>query len=130
MVPVSPDGLEVPSWFDPIEEDPIIRRLLSLPVPVPGELVRRAQRGAHRGIAFSDAQRAIVETFGRSGEARADVAALLESGRKLAPELAQRAVRSGRDPLSGLLVWGAYDRGLRTATRGWRSTRCPPRRSS
>jgi len=112
VVPVSPDGLEVPSWFDPIEEDPIIRRLLSLPVPVPGELVRRAQRGAHRGIAFSDAQRAIVETFGRSGEARADVAALLESGRKLAPELLNAPFDLVGIRCPVLLVWGAYDRGL------------------
>ena len=43
VVPVAPDGLELPSWFDPIEEDPMVRRLLSIPVPVPGELVRRAQ---------------------------------------------------------------------------------------
>src|SRR5829696_7435454 len=48
VVPVAPDGLELPAWFDPIEEDPMVRRLLSIPVPVPGELVRRAQAGAYR----------------------------------------------------------------------------------
>ena len=102
----------MPCWFDPIEEDPIIRRLLSLPVPVPGELVRRAQRGAHRCIAFSDAQRAIVETFGRSGETRADVAALLESGRELAPELLNAPFDLVGIRCPVLLVWGAYDRDL------------------
>src|SRR4051812_5043006 len=88
VVPVAPDGLELPSWFDPIEEDPIVRRLLSIPVPVPGVLVRRARAGAYRSLAFthpSETQRAIVDAFSQNGETRADVAALLESGRKLAP---------------------------------------------
>lgn len=112
VVPVAPDGLEVPSWFDPIEEDPIIRRLLSLPVPVPGELVRRAQGGAHRGLAFSDAQQAVVDAFGRAGETRADVAALLQSGRKLAPELLNAPFDLVGIRCPVLLVWGAYDRML------------------
>lgn len=112
VVPVAPDGLEVPSWFDPIEEDPIIRRLLSLPVPVPGELVRRARGGAHRGLAFSDAQRAVVEAFGTDGETRADVAALLQSGRKLAPELLNAPFDLVGIRCPVLLVWGAYDRML------------------
>src|SRR4051812_1508796 len=86
--PGAPDGLELPSWFDPIEEDPIVRRLLSIPVPVPGVLVRRARSSAYRQFAFqhpSETQRAIVDAFSQNGETRADVAALLESGRKLAP---------------------------------------------
>ncbi|MBE2317260.1 alpha/beta fold hydrolase [Solirubrobacter sp. CPCC 204708] len=112
VVPVSPDGLEVPSWFDPIEEDPIVRRLLSLPVPVPGEIVRRAHKGAHRPLAFSDAQRAVVDAFGRSGDTRADVAALLESGRELAPELLNAPFDLVGIRCPVLLVWGAYDRML------------------
>jgi pimeloyl-ACP methyl ester carboxylesterase len=112
VVPVAPDGLEVPSWFDPIEEDPIVRRLLSLPVPVPGELVRRAQGGAHRGLAFSDAQRAVVDAFGRDGGTRADVAALLQSGRELAPELLNAPFDLVGIRCPVLLVWGTYDRML------------------
>jgi pimeloyl-ACP methyl ester carboxylesterase len=112
VVPVAPDGLEVPSWFDPIEEDPIVRRLLSLPVPVPGELVRRAQRTAHRGLAFSDAQRAVVDAFGRDGSTRADVAALLQSGRELAPELLNAPFDLVGIRCPVLLVWGTYDRML------------------
>jgi pimeloyl-ACP methyl ester carboxylesterase len=112
VVPVAPDGLEVPSWFDPIEEDPIVRRLLSLPVPVPGELVRRAKGGAHRGLAFSDAQRAVVDAFGRDTETRADVAALLQSGRELAPELLNAPFDLVGIRCPVVLVWGAYDRML------------------
>ena len=102
VVPVAPDGLELPSWFDPIEEDPMVRRLLSIPVAVPGEIVRRGQAAAYRKFALShptETQKAVVEAFSRDGETRADVAALLESGRALAPELSSRAVRPDRHPL-------------------------------
>jgi pimeloyl-ACP methyl ester carboxylesterase len=111
VVPVAPDGLELPSWFDPIEEDPIVRRLLSMPVPVPGELVRRASRR----LAFSspsESQRAIVDAYGRDGETRADVAALLQSGRELAPELQNAPFDLVGIRCPVLLVWGESDRAL------------------
>src|SRR5215218_6586432 len=115
VVPVAPDGLEMPSWFDPIEEDPLVRRLLSMPIAVPGELVRRAQTRAHRKLGFShpsESQRAIVEALSQDGETRADVAALLESGRKLAPELANAPFDLVGIRCPVLLVWGAHDRML------------------
>jgi pimeloyl-ACP methyl ester carboxylesterase len=112
VVPVAPDGLELPSWFDPIEEDPIVRKLLSMPVPVPGELIRRGKKGAHRRLAYSDAQRAVVDAFGRDGETRLDIAALLESGRQLAPELSNAPFDLVGIRCPVLLVWGAYDRML------------------
>jgi pimeloyl-ACP methyl ester carboxylesterase len=115
VVPVAPDGLELPAWFDPVEEDPLVRRLLSLPIAVPGELVRRGQAGAHRKLAFShpsETQKAVVDAFSRDSETRADVAALLESGRKLAPELANAPFDLVGIRCPVLLVWGAYDRQL------------------
>jgi pimeloyl-ACP methyl ester carboxylesterase len=113
VMPVAPDGLELPSWFDPIEEDPLVRRLLSMPIAVPGELVRRGARNAHRRLAFShpsEAQRALVDALGRDSETRADVAALLESGRELAPELATAPFDLVGNRCPVLLVWGAFDR--------------------
>src|SRR3954447_13438261 len=115
VVPVSPDGLELPSWFDPIEEDPIVRKLLSIPVPVPGVLVRRARSSAYRQLSYqhpSDTQRAVVDAFSRDGETRADLAMLLGSGRRLAPELSNAPfdLVGIRCPI--LLVWGAHDRTL------------------
>ena len=115
VVTVAPDGLEMPSWFDPIEEDPIVRRLLSIPVPVPGVLVRRAKSSAYRQLAFlppSSTQRAVVDAFGRDGETRADLAALLESGRGLAPELSTAPFDLVGIRCPVLLVWGAHDRML------------------
>lgn len=115
VVPVAPDGFELPSWFDPIEEDPIVRRLLSIPVPVPGVLVRRAKSSAYRQLSFQhprETQRAIVDAFSRDGETRADVAALLESGRGLAPELSNAPFDLIGIRCPVLLVWGAHDRML------------------
>jgi pimeloyl-ACP methyl ester carboxylesterase len=115
VVPVAPDGLELPSWFDPIEEDPIVRRLLSIPVAVPGELVRRGQARAYRQLAFGhprETQRAVVDAFSRDSETRADVAALLESGRALAPELSAAPFDLVGIRCPVLLVWGAHDRML------------------
>jgi pimeloyl-ACP methyl ester carboxylesterase len=40
VVPVAPTGLEMPGWFDAAERDPVIRRLLDMPIPVPRALVR------------------------------------------------------------------------------------------
>ena len=113
VVTVAPDGLEMPSWFDPIEEDPIVRKLLAIPVPVPGVLVRRAKSSAYRQLAYlpaSSTQRAVVDAFGRDGETRADLAALLESGRGLAPELSTAPFDLIGIRCPVLMVWGARDR--------------------
>ena len=115
VVPVSPDGLELPSWFDPIEEDPIVRKLLSIPVPVPGVLVRRARSSAYRQLSYqhpSDTQRAVVDAFSRDGETRADLAMLLGSGRRLAPELSNAPFDLIGIRCPVLLVWGRHDRML------------------
>ena len=134
VVPVAPDGLELPSWFDPIEEDPIVRRLLSIPVPVPGILVRRARSSAYRHFSYpdpSDTQRAVVDAFSRDGETRADLAALLGNGRELAPELSHAPVRPDRHPLPRPARLGrARPRCCRTATPGSRWARCRRPRSS
>jgi pimeloyl-ACP methyl ester carboxylesterase len=113
VVPVAPDGLELPSWFDPIEEDPIVRRLLSIPVPVPGVLVRRARSSAYRHFSFQDpaeTQKAVVDAFSRDGETRADLAALLGNGRGLAPELSHAPFDLVGIRCPVLLVWGVHDR--------------------
>ncbi|HEX6022242.1 MAG TPA: alpha/beta fold hydrolase [Solirubrobacter sp.] len=115
VVPVAPDGLEMPSWFDPIEEDPMVRRLLSIPVPVPGELVRRGQANAYRQLALTqpdETQKAVVDAFSRDSETRADVAALLESGRALTPELSTAPFDLVGIRCPVVLVWGVHDRAL------------------
>jgi pimeloyl-ACP methyl ester carboxylesterase len=103
VVPVAPDGLEMPSWFDAIEQDPIVRKLLAAPLPVPLALLRG--RGLDRAHP-REAQRAVVDTL--AGDS-VDVAELLESGRRLAPELATAPFDLIGIRCPVLLVWGEYD---------------------
>ena len=49
VVPVSPAGLERPGWFAGVERDPIVRRLLDMPMPVPSALVRSLVGADGRG---------------------------------------------------------------------------------
>jgi len=105
VVPVAPAGMELPGWFDAIERDPIVRKLLSLPLPVPGALVRGALADANP----RDAQRAAATAFGFNDPA---VAGLLRSGRRLLPELSTAPFDLGGIECPVLLVWGTRDREL------------------
>jgi pimeloyl-ACP methyl ester carboxylesterase len=113
VMPVAPDGLGLPGWFDLIERDPIVRKLLAIPIPVPGALVRGAAGGAYRQLSFSHprvTQRAVVDAFSTRQQTRADVAELLESGRRLLPELSAAPFDLAEIDCPVLLVWGALDR--------------------
>jgi pimeloyl-ACP methyl ester carboxylesterase len=113
LVPVAPAGLETPGWFDLIERDPIIRRLLDIPMPVPGALIRSLVGVAYGQLAFADpraAQREVGEAFAGHHGARASAAALLESGRRLLPELAVAPFDLAAIDCPVLLVWGTRDR--------------------
>jgi pimeloyl-ACP methyl ester carboxylesterase len=106
---MAPDGLEAPAWFDAIEEDPIVRKLLSLPLPVPNALVRAAERAAFDRLALRDAaesQRAAVDALGKDAETRA----LMASGRGLLPELSAAPFDLVGIRCPVLLVWGDHDR--------------------
>jgi pimeloyl-ACP methyl ester carboxylesterase len=106
VVPVAPAGLELPGWFDAIERDPIVRKLLSMPIAVPGALVRGALEQLHP----RDAQRAVVDAFGSQDHTRAAVAGLLRSGRSLLPELSTAPFDLGGIDCPVMLVWGTRDR--------------------
>ena len=111
VVPMAPDGLETPAWFDAIEEDPIVRKLLSTPLPVPNALVRSAERGAFDRLALRDAsasQRAVVDALAKDAETRA----LMASGRGLLPELSAAPFDLVGIRCPVLLVWGDHDRML------------------
>jgi pimeloyl-ACP methyl ester carboxylesterase len=98
VVPVAPAGLEMPGWFDAVERDPIIRRLLDIPIPVPGALIRSLVGTADRRLAASNpraAQRLLVDAF---------------AGRRLLPELATAPFDLAAVACPVLLVWGTRDR--------------------
>ncbi|MGH2949814.1 MAG: alpha/beta fold hydrolase, partial [Solirubrobacteraceae bacterium] len=114
VIPVAPAGLQTPGWFDLVERDPIVRRLLDIPMPVPGALVRAlVTSGAYRQLAFSHpsaGQREVVDAFAAHHDSRRRVAALLESGRHLLPELAAAPFDLAAVGCPVLLVWGSRDR--------------------
>jgi pimeloyl-ACP methyl ester carboxylesterase len=110
VVPVSPTGMELPGWFDLIERDPIVRRLLDIPIPVPSALVRSLVGGAHRDANPRAAQRDVADAFSGDNGAREDSAALLGSGRGLLPELATAPFDLAAVACPVMLVWGSRDR--------------------
>jgi pimeloyl-ACP methyl ester carboxylesterase len=109
VMPVSPAGLEMPGWFDRVERDPIVRRLLDLPMPVPSALVRSLV-GADARLDPRAAQRDVVDAFAAHHGSRRSVAALLDSGRSLLPELATAPFDLAAVACPVLLVWGTHDR--------------------
>ena len=112
IVPVAPAGLDMPRWFRIIERDPIVRWLLSSPVPLPEPVIRAAVGQTYRQLAFARpraAQRAVVSAFTGHHRDKATVRRILENGRRLLPELrGPFALERVRCPV--LLVWGDRDR--------------------
>src|SRR5438552_12263109 len=54
VAPIAPAGLGMARWFALIERDPILRRLLAVPVPLPERVVREAVARVYRVLAFAD----------------------------------------------------------------------------
>ena len=134
VVPVAPDGLELPSWFDPIEEDPIVRRLLSIPVPVPGVLVRRARSSALPAVRVPAPERDAARDRRRLQPQRRDPRRR-RGAAGVRPQARARAARRAPFDLIGIRCpscsSGARATGCcRTATPAWRWTRCRRRTSS
>ena len=109
----NPAGLDMPRWFSAIERDPIVRTLLAAPVPMP-EIVVRAMVGAvYRQLAFARpgaAARQVVGSFTSHHRDRAGVRRLLETGRRVLPELGGFPFELERIGCPVLLVWGDRDR--------------------
>ena len=113
VVPVAPTGMDPPGWFDLVERDPIVRRLLDIPIPIPVALVRSLVGGAYREdapLSPRAAQREVADAFSGDSGSREDVAALLGSGRGLLPELATAPFDLAAVACPVMLVWGTHDR--------------------
>jgi pimeloyl-ACP methyl ester carboxylesterase len=113
VAPIAPAGLEMPRWFEVIERDPLLRRLLALPFPVPSRLLREAVGSAYRRLAFSSprvAEPLVVAAFTAHHATRAGVAGMLATGRRLLPELQAPPFDLSAVGCRVLLVWGTQDR--------------------
>jgi pimeloyl-ACP methyl ester carboxylesterase len=124
VVPVAPAGLDMPRWFDIVERDPVLSRLLASGIPLPRAAVAAAVGEAYRRLAFSSPRAAdpeAVRTYVGYHASRAGLARLLASGRRLLPELASPPFDFTAIACPVLLVWGTRDhmcphRGARVLT--------------
>lgn len=110
-VPVAPAGLDMARWLAIIERDPIVRTLLSSPVPLPEWALRRAVAEVYRRIAFHrprsvDAK--AIDGFTSHFTEQRTVARYLATGRSLLPEL-KDPFRLERVSCPILVIWGEKD---------------------
>jgi pimeloyl-ACP methyl ester carboxylesterase len=128
VVPVAPAGLDMPRWFDLVERDPVVRRLLALPAPRAARVVAIGE--VYRRLAFSAPRAAdpqAVRAFAAPHATRDGLARLLASGRRLLPELASPPFDFSAIACPVLLVWGTRDhmcphRGARVLTEALPAT--------
>ena len=113
VVPIAPAGLDMPRWFEIVDRDPVVRTLLSLPVPIPRAVLQRGVGEVYRRLAFSRpglADPRLVGMFAAHHADRRSVLRLLDSGRRLLPELTTSPFDFTRVKVPVLLVWGTLDR--------------------
>jgi pimeloyl-ACP methyl ester carboxylesterase len=111
VVPIAPAGLDMARWFALVERDPLVRKLLASPVPVPNAIVRRAVAEAYRRLAFRHPREIdplVGETFTSHLSTKASAARILDTGRRLLPEL-RDPFQLDRIECPVLLIWGADD---------------------
>jgi pimeloyl-ACP methyl ester carboxylesterase len=131
VVPVAPAGLDMPRWFDVVERDPVLSRLLSSGIPLPRGVVAAVVAEVYRRLAFSSPRAAdpdAVRTYVGHHAGRAGLGRLLASGRRLLPELASPPFDFAAIACPVLLVWGTRDhmcphRGARVLTAALPATR-------
>jgi pimeloyl-ACP methyl ester carboxylesterase len=112
VVPIAPAGLEMPTWFQVIQGEPIMRTLLSTPMPVPEIAVREVVGRLYRVLAFSSPRRVddrLVDAFTTHIRTKEDAARILATGRRLLPELGD-PFELDRISCPVQLVWGDRDR--------------------
>lgn len=112
VVAVAPAGLDMPLWFSLIERDRVVRTLLRAPLPMAGWAVRAAVGTVYRQLAFARpgaAAREVVHTFSAHHATRERVRTLLDTGRRLLPEL-RDPFRFAAVRVPVLLIWGDRDR--------------------
>lgn len=114
VVPVAPAGFDHPVWLRAIDAQPVVRFLLSSPVPLPEPLLRGLVGGVFRQLAFARplAMSAdVVDAFTQHHRSQRDVRRYLATGRALRPEIHDgRAFQLDRIQVPVTLVWGDRDR--------------------
>ncbi|MGI8844929.1 MAG: alpha/beta fold hydrolase, partial [Thermoleophilaceae bacterium] len=111
VVAVAPAGLEMARWFSIIQRDGVLRRLLAAPVPIPDRVVRGAVSEIYKRLAFRNPKQIdplVTRAFASHFAGRATTARMLDTGRRLLPELAE-SLDPEKINCPVLLVWGSDD---------------------
>ncbi len=111
VVPVAPAGLDMARWLRIIEAHPIVRTLLTSPVPLPEWALRRAVAEVYRRIVFhrpGSVDAKAIDSFTSHFAEQHTVARYLATGRSLFPEL-KEPYRLERIACPVLVVWGEND---------------------
>ena len=112
VVGIAPAGLDMPRSFRLIERDPIVRALFALPLPLPEVAVRAAVGEVYRNLAFARPRAMtgdVIGAFTSHHRNRPAVAKLLDTGRRVLPELTDPFnLEQIEQPL--MLIWGDRDR--------------------
>jgi pimeloyl-ACP methyl ester carboxylesterase len=111
-VPIAPAGLDMPRWFEVIERDPVVRTVLALPVPIPRQALTLLVGEVFKRLAFArpnEADHRVIAAMAAHHADRASVLRLLDTGRRLLPEL-NGCFRLEDVECPVLLIWGTRDR--------------------
>ena len=112
VAPIAPAGLEMPTWFAAIQGAPLVKAMLSSPVPVPEATLQRAVGSTYRVLAFASPRRVdsgVVGAFTSHMRSREDLVRALATGSRLLPEIkAPFDFERIRCPV--LVIWGERDR--------------------
>ena len=112
VVPIAPAGLGMPTWFAPIQGAPLVKAMLSSPVPVPRATLQRAVGSTYRVLAFASPRRAdagVVAAFTSHVRSREDLVRMIATGSRLLPEI-KAPFHLDRMDCPVLVVWGERDR--------------------
>jgi pimeloyl-ACP methyl ester carboxylesterase len=112
IAPIAPAGFDLARWIGIIEREPIIRRMLALPLPIPPAVVRQTVGTVYPLLAFHrpgavDPQ--MVSSFTRHHRDRPTVRRYLDTAKRLYPELAD-CFELEKITCPALLIWGDRDR--------------------
>jgi pimeloyl-ACP methyl ester carboxylesterase len=111
VVAISPAGFGHQRWVDLFERDPILHRIVSARIPLPGAVIRWAVRTVYPRLAVHDASRldpAVAATYASRYRDRGDVVRVVRDARRLLGEL-REAYDLTRICRPVRLIWGSRD---------------------